>query len=224
MVAARAAFLDAGHYAPLADAAAEAAREAAPPREGGEGCVADLGAGTGHHLARVLGRLPRWVGLALDSAPAALRRAVRAHPRIGAVVCDAWRPLPVRDGAADLVLNVFAPRNGDEIARMLAPDGAVIVVTPAARHLAELAGRLGLLRVQAGKAERLEAKLAPLRRTRRHDLAFPLTLSRADARALATMGPSAHHLRPDDLDRDLAALPEPFEVTAEVTVETFQRR
>jgi 23S rRNA (guanine745-N1)-methyltransferase len=47
MVAARAAFLDAGHYAPIMRAVAAAAGPAT-------GCVADLGAGTGHYLAAVL--------------------------------------------------------------------------------------------------------------------------------------------------------------------------
>ena len=50
MVAARAGFLDAGHYAPLADALAAAARASQPPA----GAVLDAGAGTGYYLAAVL--------------------------------------------------------------------------------------------------------------------------------------------------------------------------
>ena len=57
-----------------------------------------LGAGTGHHLAAVLDRVPGRLGLALDASAAALRRAARAHPRMAAVGCDAWRALPVRSG------------------------------------------------------------------------------------------------------------------------------
>ena len=78
----------------------------------------DLGAGTGRQLARVLDALPRRHGIALDVSRPALQRAARAHPRIGAVGCDIWGALPVRSAAAALVLNVFAPRNGDEIARV----------------------------------------------------------------------------------------------------------
>src|SRR4051812_16813967 len=81
MVAARAAFLGAGHFAPLAGLVAE--RAAA--RAVGEGCVLDAGAGTGHYLAAVLDRLPERPGVALDISKHALRRAARAHPRAGAL-------------------------------------------------------------------------------------------------------------------------------------------
>ena len=71
-----------------------------------------------------------------------------------AVVADSWARLPVLDAALDRVLVVFAPRNGPEIARVLRPGGLLVVVTPAADHLAELVGPLGLLRVDPRKAER----------------------------------------------------------------------
>ena len=67
----------------------------------------------------------------------------------------------MRDGAVDRVLVVFAPRNGPEIARVLRPDGRLVVVTPAADHLGELVGPLGLLRVDPDKADRLAASLEP---------------------------------------------------------------
>ncbi|HYP22333.1 MAG TPA: 23S rRNA methyltransferase, partial [Actinomycetota bacterium] len=84
MVAAREAFLGAGHYRPITEAVARHVDPAGP--------VVDLGAGTGHHLAGVLAH--EQAGLALDSSKHALRRAARAHPRIGAVGADAWGPLP----------------------------------------------------------------------------------------------------------------------------------
>src|SRR5680860_194779 len=139
MVAARAAFLGREHYAPIAAAVTAAACEArALDGDAGAACVVELGAGTGHHLARLLDEFPATWGVALDASRPALRRAARAHPRVAAVACDAWGDLPVADDAADVVLNVFAPRNGAEIARVLAPAGALIVVTPAAEHLYEL--------------------------------------------------------------------------------------
>ena len=101
MVQARAAFLGAGHYDALSEAVAAAV---------GRGPVVDVGAGTGHHLARVLDRV-EGPGLALDLSKHAARRAARAHPRAGAVVADAWRALPVADAVAGTVLSVFAPRH-----------------------------------------------------------------------------------------------------------------
>ena len=111
MVQARADFLGAGHFSSLADALGQAASSAGAAGAGAAGagavgCVVDVGAGTGYYLAAVLDRLPERAGLALDISKFALRRAVRAHRRIGAVRCDVWRRLPVADSAASLALNL----------------------------------------------------------------------------------------------------------------------
>src|SRR3954465_6496634 len=135
MVRARADFLAAGHFDPIAAALAGAA-------PGSASFVVDVGAGTGFYLGAVLDRLDRGYGLALDVSGPAVRRAARAHPRAAAAVGGPWRGgagragggawggLPVRDGCADVVVNVFAPRNGAEFHRVLRPDGVLLVVTP----------------------------------------------------------------------------------------------
>lgn len=223
MVAARSAFLAAGHYAPIAEGVVAAARQAlqssAPPR-----LVVDSGAGTGYYLGAVLEDHPEAWGLALDSSRPALRRALRSHARIGGVVCDVWQGLPVQAAVADLILNVFAPRNPGEIDRILAPRGALITVTPTARHLQQLVARLGLLGVAADKQARLHAGLSPhLESVARRELAFQLSLSPGDVAALVAMGPSAHHLDAGDVSRATAALPREVGVTAAVVIETFRR-
>ncbi|MFD0398123.1 putative RNA methyltransferase [Kitasatospora sp. NPDC127121] len=219
MVAARADFLAAGHYRPIADALAEAAAAADP-----EGLVADLGAGTGHYLAHVLDALPGRVGAALDISKFALRRAAKAHPRIGAVVCDAWRPLPLRDASAGLMLNVFAPRNGPEIRRVLRPGATLLLVSPTARHLRELVGALGLLSVDEEKQRRIDEKLGPyLTPAGQRQVEFTLRLGPDDVRTVVGMGPSAWHTDPDRLAAALAELPDPVEVTASVTVAAYRR-
>ncbi|MEV0536264.1 putative RNA methyltransferase [Kitasatospora sp. NPDC050463] len=219
MVAARSDFLAAGHYRPIADALAEAAAAVAP-----EGLVADLGAGTGHYLAHVLDALPDRPGAALDISKYALRRAARAHPRIGAVVCDAWRPLPLLDAAAGLVLNVFAPRNGPEIRRVLRPGATLLLVSPTPRHLRELVGALGLLSVDEEKQRRIDEKLGPhLTPAGRQEVEFGLRLSAADVRTVVGMGPSAWHTDRERLAARLADLPDPVEVTASVTIAAYRR-
>jgi 23S rRNA (guanine745-N1)-methyltransferase len=221
MVAARSDFLAAGHYLPIADALADAAAACTPARDV-DGLVADLGAGTGYYLAHVLGRLDGPAGAALDISKYALRRAAKAHPRIGALVCDAWRPLPLLDGTADLVLNVFAPRNGPEIRRVLRPGGRLLVVAPTGRHLRELVTGLGLLSVDDEKERRIDDKLgpwlAPLERT---EVEFTLRLSHADASAVVGMGPNAWHTDRDRLAAALGALPEPVEVTGSVRLSVY---
>ncbi|WP_028058544.1 putative RNA methyltransferase [Candidatus Solirubrobacter pratensis] len=187
MVAARAAFLGAGHYEAIAEAvAAEAA--------GGDGCVVEVGAGTGHYVERAAaGR----VAIALDTSRYALRRAARAG--LAAVGCDAWRALPVRDGVASAVLCVFAPRHADELRRILAPGGRLVVVTPTPRHLAELVSSLELVTVDARKPQRLARALGEP--DREQLVEERLELSREDVRALIAMGPSARHVDADAVAR-----------------------
>jgi 23S rRNA (guanine745-N1)-methyltransferase len=189
MLAARAAVLDAGHFDPLTGAIV-----AAVPASGGKGLIVDVGAGTGHHLAALLDARPADVGLALDVAKPALRRAAAAHPRIGAARADVWRGLPVADGAAGLVLDVFAPRSGAEFHRILRPDGLLVVATPTAEHLGELRG---LLAVDPDKDRRLAAGLGPWftpagRSVRR----WKMRLDAEDVRTLVAMGPTARHADP----------------------------
>jgi 23S rRNA (guanine745-N1)-methyltransferase len=214
MVAAREAFLEAGHFEPLAKALGDEAARAL-----GGGAVLDLGAGTGWYLARLLDRFPGRAGLALDLSKHALRRAAKAHPRIGAVACDAWRGLPVRDDAAALVLSVFAPRNGAEIARVLAPGGALVVATPTERHLGELVAAFGLLTVDERKQERLAAQLdAHLDLERRVEREWPLALTPADVANAVSMGPSARHVSLHERPA------ESMEATASVTISVYLRR
>jgi 23S rRNA (guanine745-N1)-methyltransferase len=247
MVAARERFLAGGHFDPLAEevvgtvaelaeevigTVAERAEEGAGRAEEGAGraqegppCFVDLGAGSGWYLARALERLPAARGLALDLSKPALRRAARSHPRVAAVACDSWRPLPLRDGVAAAVLNVFAPRNGSEIARILRPGGAALVVTPAPEHLHELVAALGLLGVDERKEQRLAEQLAPgLEVVSRRELDWTLSLDRAEARDAAAMGPSAFHVPPAELDERIAALPERLEVTAAVALTLARSR
>jgi 23S rRNA (guanine745-N1)-methyltransferase len=237
MVAARATLLAAGHFRVLEDAlshwrspplarAPEPARRRLPSSlrssvqtPPAPGLVVDVGAGTAHHLARVLDARPDSLGLAVDVSKAALRRAARAHPRLAAVRADAWRGLPVADGAAAAVLNVFAPRSGAEFRRILAADGVLVVATPAAGHLGELVTALDLVRVDPDKPERLRAGLDPWfvpAGVEHHT--WRLHLTAEEVRTVVAMGPSARHTDASQLDTI------PMEVTAAVDVSRWLPR
>lgn len=217
MVAAREAFLGAGHFAFISDALAAVA----PDR----GLIVDIGAGTGHHLARVLDAHRGTVGLALDSAKPALRRAARAHVRAGAVLADAWQALPIADGVAAAVLNVFAPRNGAEFARILSASGELLVVTPTDDHLHELVEELHLLRVDQTKPERTRASLQPWLRPAAPPVEYQrrLTLTRPEVVSVVAMGPSAAHLDPAGLAERVSAMSEPVSVTASIRLTRYRR-
>jgi 23S rRNA (guanine745-N1)-methyltransferase len=186
MVAARVRFLEAGHYEPLRMAIAEAT-----PKDAG--LIVDVGAGPGYYLSAALGSARNAAGLALDVSKAALRRAARCHERAEAVLADAWRELPLRDKSADVLLNVFAPRNGTEFARVITK--VLIVVTPREDHLQELRAEHGLLDVDPAKDERLSQALQAFEAVDSRDLTWPLDLTAEDAQALVGMGPNAFHRR-----------------------------
>jgi 23S rRNA (guanine745-N1)-methyltransferase len=220
MVSARAEVFAAGRFAPLSEALAQVVVDEAPAT----GVVVDLGAGTGDHLATVVTARGGPPGIALDLSKHAARRAARVHPHVGAVVTDVWGPLPLRDGVAGAALCVFAPRNAGELARVLRPDGLLVVATPAPHHLAELVGPLGLLQVEPRKPDRLVRSLRPALRAvgpvRPVELRWQL--DRSEVRAVVAMGPSADHLAADVLDERVGGLPATVAVTAAVELRTFR--
>lgn len=188
MVEARAAVLGEGLFAPLSEALARTVPV-------GAHLIVDLGAGTGHYLRDVLDARPHATGLAFDVSKPALRRAARVHPRLGAVLADTWGTLPLRSGGVDVLLNVFAPRNGAQMARVLAPHGVLIVAAPLPHHLAELREACGLLEVDRAKEERLSRTLRDFERVGEEHVEWSLRLDERQATRLVAMGPNAFHGR-----------------------------
>ncbi|WP_043669802.1 methyltransferase domain-containing protein [Clavibacter michiganensis] len=192
MLAARGRFLDRGHYQPLVDALLEALVHSGPDLPARR--ILEAGCGTGHYLRAVLDGHPGSTGLAADLSPAAVAIAVRGRPDVDGVVADTWAALPLRDGAVDLVLDVFAPRNVPEFHRVLTPGGRVAVVAAGPEHLTELRASGRAVGVQEDKRERILEAADPffeaVSETRVQRI---LHLTDDDVALLLGMGPSAHH-------------------------------
>lgn len=215
MVAARSAFLGAGHYRPIADAVSSGL-----PTDASGLCV-DLAGGTGYYLARLLDTRPGLRGLSLDISRSAAITTARLHPRIASITADAWQRLPIRTGAADHVLNIFGPRNGPEISRITAPGGTVTIVTPQSQHLRELRETFHLLGIDDRKQERLDSQMSGLTRIDRVGLEYPVTLDRSDVENEVLMGPSAHHTSVAEVAERVGTLDEHTMVTVAVTISRY---
>lgn len=139
MVAARSAFLDRGYYQPLRDSLCQAVAEYAVNFF--DPVLIDSGCGEGYYTAGLFQALtaeeltPRIAGI--DLSKAALRRAAKRVPEAEFAVASAYR-LPIPDGSADVLVNIFSPLAADEFARVLRPYGLFCYAVPSAKHLWEM--------------------------------------------------------------------------------------
>lgn len=209
-----------GHYRPLAAAVGALAARYDP---GTPGLVVDLAGGTGYYLAGVLDGLSHRHGVCVDLSRPALRRAARAHPRAAAVGADVWRPLPLADGSAALLLSAFGPRNAVEAGRVLTPGGSLVIAVPGPAHLREIRGPLGMIGIDQHKQRRLAASYRDYSYRGGTVVRYPLSLDHADLGAVVAMGPSAKHVAPSALAASIRSLPSPVTVTADVRIKVFQR-
>jgi 23S rRNA (guanine745-N1)-methyltransferase len=220
MISARAQFLGAGHYTPLADALVELAHAFGVPGN----LLMEVGSGNAYYLARIVDSMPDCAGLAVDLSKYAARRAAKAHARVDSIVADVWDRLPVADEASGLTLDVFAPRQPLELHRTLHRDGRLLMVTPQTDHHIELRHVLGLLDIDPRKEARIATGFEPyFRYDSTRSLAWKVHLERADVAALVAMGPSIRHLDTEVLARRIASLPDSIAVTAAVRIQIFRR-
>ena len=137
MAAARTRFLDGGWYAPLRDALCRLAEEYTGPAP----AVLDAGCGEGYYTVGIFECLKNTkdsVSLAgVDLSRSALKKAARRTPEGEFAVASVYH-LPAADGAADLLVDCFAPLALEEYRRVLKPGGVFLYVVPAPRHLLEL--------------------------------------------------------------------------------------
>ena len=217
MINSRETFLSNGHFAPFVEAVSDRVADAVERTSGDrDPVILEAGAGTGYYLAHTLDLIAGSRGVGLDISVPAAKHLAKAHPRLGAVVADAWEQLPVRTGSVDVVTVVFAPRNPSEFARVLVDDGEAVILVADQGHLDELRDPLGILGVEGGKVERLVDQasqwLTPV--CDPELISFPMRLGRDAIAAQVGMSPSARHLDVDVLKQRLEGLPEQMEVTA----------
>ncbi|MCQ9387475.1 methyltransferase type 11 [Brevibacterium sp. 50QC2O2] len=220
MALARDAFLASGAYAPLAaEVAAQAAAVIGPAADP---FIVEAGCGTGYYLAKALERIPPATGFGFDTGVRGRRLAAHAHPRAAVGSWDVYRPFPLAKACADVVLDVFSPRNPAEFRRVLGPTGGVVIARPTAQHLRQLRAEVvDMVHIDPAKEARLHRAFdSDFTETHSATVEFDIHPDLDQARALVAMTPSARHLDP----ATLTAAQVPEVITASVIVSTWRPR
>jgi len=154
-VAARARLLDSGIGRAVIDAIVARA-----PATSEVLVAVDLGCGSGELLG-ALAAARDVCGIGIDLSTAAADAAARRFPSLTWIVANADRRLPLRDGCVDLVVSLNGRRNPEECARVLVPDGTLIVAVPAPDDLIELRAQVQGEAVIRDRADAVVAAHAP---------------------------------------------------------------
>jgi 23S rRNA (guanine745-N1)-methyltransferase len=205
MLQARRRFLEAGHYNPLMIRLAADVEELLRDRDAAHGaseqtpCVLEVGCGGGYYLGSLAEKIgavadSRTVFVGTDLSKSAVKLAAQRYPLCTFFVADVHRRIYLQDQTASVLLDVFAPRNPAEFARVLEPGGCALIVIPSAQHLASARAKLGLLGIEEDKEGRvLERFGEAFELLDRAELSYPIELSAESASDVVSMGPSHWH-------------------------------
>ena len=215
MLQARRQFLERGHYAPLSNQInelvyrylTETVKPAHPAHSTHQHnrCtpILDAGCGEGYYL----GSLKHFLDsqspdlpccyLGIDSSKEAVRMGARHYKDKCFIVASIKERLPLTNEAVQIILNIFAPRNAAEFARVLVPAGLLLVVIPGPNHLLPLRTMLSLLNIEEDKQQHVTEQFAPWF-TLRDTLAlnYRLPLDKEAIAHLIRMTPNYWHISP----------------------------
>lgn len=144
MVRARTAFLDGGYYRAFSDGVNRLVADTVRHDGTKHPVIADAGCGEGYYTARLHEMLNRegidgvcaGFDLSRDAVAHAAKRAkaAGAADTLSFAVASLFE-MPIADHSADGIINLFAPVADAEFARVLKPDGFLLIAVPAEEHL-----------------------------------------------------------------------------------------
>lgn len=205
MLAARRTFLARGHYQVLSDTlntlVSTFLQQATLDVSDTPPAILDAGCGEGYYLGRLQRSLTnqdcsaRTVGL--DLSKEGIKMAAKQYKEACFIVGNLKDRLVFADHTFHVVLNIFAPRNIDEFARVLTPNGLLLIVIPGEGHLAQLRKELHLLGIEEHKEDKVRAQCAPhFAFVGATSLKYSVTLSEVEVIQLVQMTPTQWHLSP----------------------------
>lgn len=136
MVASRRDFLATGLYQPFSDELNQLVAEALG--DNSNPVIVDAGCGEGYYTGNLqyylqsIGIQAEFAGF--DISKFAVKAAAKRYKEIKFAVGSIFDS-PIESGSADCLLNIFAPLVPEEFARMVKPNGTMIIAVPGARHL-----------------------------------------------------------------------------------------
>lgn len=139
MIAARRNFLELGFYDPLIDSIKQLISDKLSFET--KNIVAfDAGCGEGYYSEKALNHLPNLETkiLGTDISKYAVKNAAKKYKNNFYFVSSVYN-LPLSSSSTDLILSVFSPIMVEEFKRILSKQGYIIIVSPAANHLREMA-------------------------------------------------------------------------------------
>jgi len=225
MLRARRSFLERGFYAPLSDAVNELVRTHLQDVPGSLH-VLDAGCGEGYYLDRLqcafASRLDDcYIGL--DVSKEAIRMAAKRYRQLCFVVADVKQRLVLGDHTIHAILNIFAPRNPSEFARVTIAGGILIVVIPAPEHLLRLRAALGLLGMEEQKQQHVREQFAGhFEFVESSSIAYSMHLNKEEIEQVVMMTPNYWHL--SDEIREAMQEMEEIETEAGFSLMVFRRK
>ena len=215
MVQARAEFLRAKYYQPLADKVAQVVLNGKPQT------LLDAGCGEGYYLRELLAQADQrqqslnCVGL--DISKWAVQSAAKQDPRVTWLVASNSQ-IPLPTNSVDTLLCLFGFPVSAEFNRVLKPSGRLIMVDPASSHLLEL--KQIIYPQVNSKPEQLPVPADTWQLADEQRLSFALEITeREHIQHLLTM--TSHLYRASSEGRARAAALEQITVTADMWVRTF---
>ncbi|HLG63174.1 MAG TPA: methyltransferase domain-containing protein [Ktedonosporobacter sp.] len=209
MLQARRDFLERDHYRPLSDTlnelvASHIHNTPSPVN------ILDAGCGEGYYLGRLHQYLTsRQLSIqsccvGVDISKDAIRMAAKRYRETLFVVTNLKERLVFADDTFQALLNIFAPRNAQEYARVLAPGGLLVVVIPGPTHLLQLRSALHLLSIEQDKQQHIIEQFAPqFELITTIPLAYEIHLTGAEIALTVMMTPNYWHLT-EETKRNMA--------------------
>jgi 23S rRNA (guanine745-N1)-methyltransferase len=197
MLQARRRFLESGYYEALSDAINSFAITHFYKTDPGRSfTTVDLGCGEGYYTGRLIECLAEFNGrssmqsFGLDISKEAVRMSAKKYNGSFFFVNDIKYRICLEDSSADVLLNIFAPRNPDEFARITRNDGILIVAIPGDRHLMEIRNIVDMPGMEPDKHDKIFGQLGSyFRLVHEETLEYEADLSRGDVTDLILMVP-----------------------------------